>query len=108
MKHIAKLTAAALIAAIVLTLCACSSDITGRWRSTSEKQTQLAFSASGKVTMSADDIELSGTYTAEDGVLKMTLAAPDGELYVIEATYEVSDKKLYLTNSKGQIEVFER
>ena len=102
--------AVAILMAIVLiaSLMGCGTDLTGKWRSTSEKRTQLAFSSGSKVTMSADGIELSGTYTAVNGELTMTMTAPDGEVYVIEASYEISDKKLYLENDKGQIEVFER
>ncbi|MBE6753990.1 MAG: hypothetical protein E7559_06555 [Ruminococcaceae bacterium] len=105
----AKRAVAIVLVLLLMLMCtACQSGITGKWRSTSEKHTQLAFSSSGKVTMSADGITMAGSYTAEGDRLVMTLNAPDGEVYIIEAVYTIDGKKLYLENKKGQVEVFER
>jgi len=103
-----RLLAVICLAAIVLTMTACGSELTGRWHSTSEKRTELNLSATGRAEMSADGITLTGTYEAKDGYLVMSLLAPNGEVYVIEATYELTDDYLYLENSKGQVEVFTR
>lgn len=98
---------AILAAAILLLLCGCSEELTGKWRS-SEQDTRLTFSATGKVIMSSDELELTGSYTTEGDLLVMQLTAPAGQLYVIEATFTIEDKVLYLENSKGQIEAFVR
>ena len=108
MKRIVKLTALALALLALLSLAGCGSELRGKWRSTSEKRTQLTLSAAGRAEMSADGITLTGTYDAEDGRLIMTLLAPNEEVYVIEATYELHDDYLYLENSKGQVEVFQK
>lgn len=109
MKRIMR-TAAVLTAAVLclLMLTACETELTGKWHSTSELRTELSFSATGRAEMSADGITLTGTYEAEEGYLIMTLLAPNDEVYVIEATYELTEEYLYLENSKGQVEVFER
>lgn len=109
MKYARRMAAVTLVVILVLSLVGCGSDgLTGKWRSTSEKKTQLAFSSTGRVTMSADGIELAGQYSVSGDKLEMALNAPDGELYVIDAIYRVEDRKLYLQNEKGQIEVFVR
>lgn len=100
----------ALLAALLLalSLCGCEEELVGKWRSTSEKETQLIFSATGKVNMSADDLELTGTFTDDGENLVMSLTAPNGQNYIIEATYEIIDGELHLENSKGQVEIFVR
>lgn len=108
MVKVKRVAAVVLVVVLLTVFAACDSGITGKWRSTSEKHTQLAFSSSGKVSMSADGITMSGTYSALGDKLVMTLDAPDGEMYVIEAIYKIEGKKLYLENNKGQVEVFER
>lgn len=108
MKKAVKTAALALLCVLMLTLTACGSDLSGKWHSTSEKATQLVFSSTGRVTMSADGITLSGAYTVEENRLTMVLQAPDGETYTIYATYWISDKNLYLQNDKGQTEIFQR
>ena len=95
-------------AAFLLALTGCGSELRGKWRSTSEKHTVLTLSAAGRAEMSADGITLTGTYEAEDGRLVMTLLAPNEEIYVIEASYELTDDYLYLENAKGQVEVFQK
>ncbi len=100
--------AAVCAAALLLMLAGCGSELTGKWRSTSELRTELIFSATGRAEMSADGITLTGTYEAEDGYLVMSLLAPNDEVYIIEAKYELTEDYLYLENSKGQVEVFER
>ncbi len=97
----------AMLLTLVL-LVGCGSELSGKWRSTSEKETQLAFSSTGRVTMSADGIELSGTYTTEGENLTMVMSAPDGNTYNIEAKYTIEDKTLTLENNKGQVETFIR
>ncbi len=108
MKKPARVAAVILLLALMLTLVGCKSEITGKWRSTSEMRTELSFSATGRAEMSADGVTLTGTYEAEEGYLVMTLLAPNDEVYVIEAKYELHEDYLYLENSKGQVEVFER
>jgi len=108
MKKVARLFALVFAAVMVISLVGCGPELAGRWKSTSDEKTQLAFSSLGKVTMSAEGIELTGTYTAEEGELEMVMTAPNGEVYIIEAKYEIDDNKLYLENSKGQIELFTR
>lgn len=110
MKKISFQRVTAVLAAIVLviSLCGCSESLIGKWRSTSEKETQLIFVSTGKVTMSADGIELNGTFTDDGQKLVMSLTAPHGETYLIEATYRIVDGELHLENSKGQVEVFVR
>ena len=93
---------------MLLALAGCGNELTGKWRSTSEQRTELTLSATGRAEMSADGITLTGTYDAEDGYLIMSLLAPNDEVYIIEAKYELTDDYLYLENSKGQVEVFER
>jgi len=108
MKKTVRLAALFCAFIMLLSLTACGSELTGKWRSTSEKHTQLNLSATGRAEMSADGITLTGTYEAENGVIKMTLLAPNEEVYVIEAFYELNEDYLYLENSKGQVEVFQR
>jgi len=108
MSRTLRLLAAFCAAAMIFVLAGCSSELTGKWRSTSEQRTELSFSATGRAEMSADGITLTGTYEAEDGYLVMSLLAPNDEVYIIEAKYELVDDYLYLENSKGQVEVFER
>lgn len=108
MKKMVRLTALLLAVLMLLSLTACGSELSGKWRSTSEKHTQLNLSATGRAEMSADGITLTGTYEAENGMIKMTLLAPNDEVYVIEAFYELNDDYLYLENSKGQVEVFQK
>ncbi len=93
---------------ILLSLCGCGDSLIGKWRSTSEKETQLIFVSTGKVTMSADDIELTGTFTDDGQNLVLSLIAPNGREYRIEATYTITDGELHLENSKGQVEIFVR
>ena len=107
-KRAAKTVAVLLLTACLLILTACGSGLPGKWHSTSERGTQLAFSSTGRVTMSAEDIELNGVYTEEGDRLVMQLEAPDGESYTITATYWIQDKALFLENEKGQVERFER
>ena len=95
-------------AALLLLLTGCGSELSGKWHSTSEKATQLVFSSTGRVTMSADGITLSGVYSAEGDRLTMVLDAPDGNTYTITATYWITGKQLSIENDKGQVEVFER
>ena len=106
-KFIKKAAAVAALLGLLL-LTACGSELAGKWRSTSEKRTQLAFSSTGRVTMSADGIELEGVYAVEGDSMVMQLEAPDGEVYNINATYWIEDKTLYMQNDKGQVEKFER
>lgn len=111
MKKRILITACTLLAALLLmfALSGCREEsLVGKWHSTSEKQTQLIFAATGKVTMSADGIELAGAYTDDGTNLVMSLTAPNGEIYVIEATYTIEDGELHLENSKGQVEIFLR
>ena len=108
MKRMIKPAALLLAAVMLFVLAGCGSELRGKWRSTSEKHTQLTLSAAGRAEMSADGITLTGTYAAEDGRLVMTLLAPNEEVYVIEASYELHDDYLYLENSKGQVEVFQK
>ena len=107
-KLTVRISAALAAAAILLALCGCSEELVGKWRSTSEKETQLIFAATGRVTMSADDIELSGTFTDDGENLVMSLVAPNGQTYVIEATYTIVGNELHLENAKGQVEIFVR
>lgn len=107
-KIIARISAALTALLLVLSLCGCKETLIGKWRSTSENGTQLIFVATGKVTMSDDDIELTGTFTDDGSNLVMSLTAPNGEIYVIEATYSIVDDELHIENSKGQVEVFVR
>ena len=107
-RKAARAAIAAVMIAALLLLTACGSGISGKWHSTSEKGTQLAFSSTGRVTMSAEGIELTGVYSEEGDRLVMQLDAPDGESYTISATYWIEDKKLYMQNDKGQTEIFER
>lgn len=110
MKKTITMRICALLTALVLLLglCGCEEELVGKWHSTSEKGTQLIFAATGKVTMSADGIELNGTFTDDGEHLVMSLTAPNGQTYVIEATYVIDDDELHLENSKGQVEVFVR
>lgn len=94
--------------AMLLCLCGCEEKLAGKWRSTSEKETQLVFASTGKMTMSADGLELTGTYTDDGKNLVMSLTAPNGNTYRIEATYLILDSELRLENSKGQVEIFVR
>lgn len=103
-----RITALVLCMAAVLLLSGCGEELTGKWRSTSEKETQLVFSASGKVILSDESIELNGTYTADGKNIVMSLTAPNGEVYMIEAIYTLTDDELLLENSKGQVERFVR
>jgi|GEM_PF-1571616 len=103
-----RICAVILSAVMLLCLCGCEEKLTGKWRSTSEKETQLVFASTGKVTMSADGLELSGTYTDDGENLVMSLTAPNGEVYIIEATYVIIDDELRLENPKGQVEIFVR
>lgn len=107
-KIIARITAAIMALALVFCLCGCEETLIGKWRSTSEKGTQLIFVATGKVTMSADDLELTGTFTDDGENLVMSLTAPNGEVYRIEATYVITDDELHIINPKGQVEIFVR
>lgn len=110
MKKSLTVRISALLAALLLllALCGCEEELVGKWRSTSEKETQLIFAATGKVTMSADGIELTGTFTDDGENLVMSLTAPNGAEYIIEATYTIVDSELHLENSKGQVEIFVR
>lgn len=110
MKRTVIVRIAAGLAALLLlfSLCGCGESLIGKWRSTSEKETQLIFVSTGKVTMSADGIELNGTFTDDGQNLVMSLIAPNGEEYRIEATYSFKDDELHLENSKGQVEIFVR
>ncbi len=110
MKKVLAIRLSALLAALllVLSLGGCKEELVGKWRSTSEKETQLIFAATGKVTMSADGLMLDGTFTDDGENLVMSLTAPNGQTYVIEATYIIVDSELHLENSKGQIEIFVR
>jgi len=103
-----RISAALAALLLVFTLCGCKESLIGKWRSTSEKETQLIFVSTGKVTMSADDIELSGTFTDDGQNLVMSLTAPNGREYRIEATYTIVNGELHLENSKGQVEIFVR
>ena len=103
-----RITAALAALLLLLTLCGCKESLIGKWRSTSEKETQLIFVSTGKVTMSADDIELNGTFTDDGQNLVLSLIAPNGAEYRIEATYTIIDGELHLENSKGQVEIFVR
>ena len=110
MKKSLSIKISALLIALILTLtlCSCEEELVGKWRSTSEKETQLIFAATGKVTMSADGLELNGTFTDDGQNLVMSLTAPNGQNYIIEATYTIIDGELHLENSKGQVEIFVR
>jgi len=110
MKRFLKARICAVLAAvaILLCLCGCEEELTGKWRSTSEKETQLIFASTGRMTMSADGIELTGTYSDDGENLIMSLTAPNGEVYLIEATYVITDSELRIENSKGQVEIFVR
>ena len=103
-----RITAALMALLLMLSLCGCEEELVGKWHSTSEKGTQLIFSSTGRVTMSADGIELSGTYTDDGTNLVMSLTAPNGETYVIQAVYTIVDSQLHLENPKGQVEIFVR
>ena len=100
--------AVVMIAAALVLLTGCGSELSGKWHSTSEKATQLVFSSTGRVTMSAEGVTLSGVYSTEGDRMTMVLDAPDGRTYTISATYWIQGKELYLENDKGQVEVFER
>ncbi|MBE6759078.1 MAG: hypothetical protein E7554_03195 [Ruminococcaceae bacterium] len=102
------ITAVFAVLLMVFTLSGCGDSLIGKWRSTSEKETQLIFVSTGKVTMSDNDIELTGTFRDDGQNLVMSMTAPNGEKYVIEATYTIVDGELHLENSKGQVEVFVR
>lgn len=103
-----KLSAVLMVLLLLFSLCGCEEELVGKWHSTSEKGTQLIFAATGKVTMSADGIELTGTFTDDGENLVMSLIAPNGTEYIIEATYVIVDGELHLENSKGQVEIFVR
>jgi len=103
-----RLSAVLMVLVMLFALCGCEEELVGKWHSTSEKGTQLIFAATGKVTMSADGIELTGTFTDDGENLVMSLIAPNGTEYIIEATYVISDGELHLENSKGQVEIFVR
>lgn len=104
----ARILAALAALLMVLSLCGCEEELTGKWRSTSEKETQLVFASTGRMTMSADGLELNGTYTDDGKNLVMSLTAPNGEVYRIEAAYVITDSELRLENPKGQVEIFVR
>ncbi len=107
-KLIVRFTAILAALAMLLILCGCEETLIGKWRSTSEKGTQLIFVSTGKVTMSADGLELTGTFTDDGENLVMSLTAPNDEVYLIEATYVIINDELHLENSKGQVEIFVR
>ena len=107
-KFVVRIVSVLAALVLLLSLCGCKESIIGKWRSTSEKETQLIFVSTGKVTMSADGIELTGTFTDDGENLVMSLFAPNGEEYRIEATYTIADGELHLENPKGQVEIFVR
>ena len=105
-KIIAVVVAMAVLAVL---LAGCSSDLTGKWTSDSGSGSQISFSSTGRVVMASNGAEvLSGTYTTDNGRLVMTLTDANGDVHIIEATYKIEGKKLFLTNGKGLTEVFVR
>jgi len=96
-----------LLMAMILT--ACGSELSGRWVSASGTGTQLSFTSTGKAVMSLNGEELaSGTYTAVNGRLTVTLIDAKGEAYVLDGDYRIEGNKLFWTNSRGFTETFIR
>ncbi len=98
-----------LIAVCLFTLTACGNELIGTWTSiTGTAGTTVTFKNSGAVTLSAGGFELSGNYTAENGVIIMNLSDPQGDKYQMTMNYYIDGKKLYLENENGEIETFSK
>lgn len=109
-KHISVAALMIMLAAFFLFAgcdgCSVRSDLDGKWTSTSETETKISFSSTGKVIMTGEGITLSGTYSTDGDKLSMKLTAPNDTVLEIDATYEVDGNRLSLKNELGYTEVF--
>ena len=95
---------------LLVLLCSCGSELDGTWRSCEDEDTRIKISGE-KVRITYDDFRIDGTYEMDDsGNIIFHLTDKDGNKYKIEAKYSTDqkNKRLTLTNAKGESEVFER
>ena len=95
---------------LLVLLCSCGSELDGTWRSCEDEDTRIKISGE-KVRINYDDFRIDGTYEMDDsGNIIFHLTDKNGNKYKIEAKYSTDqkNKRLTLTNAKGESEVFER
>ncbi|MBQ1441426.1 MAG: hypothetical protein IIZ08_05850 [Clostridia bacterium] len=95
---------------LLVLLCSCGSELDGTWRSCEDEDTRIKISGE-KVRITYDDFRIDGTYEMDDsGNIIFHLTDKNGNKYKIEAKYSTDqkNKRLTLTNAKGESEVFER
>ena len=95
---------------LLVLLCSCGSELDGTWRSCEDEDTRIKISGE-KVRITYDDFRIDGTYEMDDsGNIIFHLTDKNGNKYKIEAKFSTDqkNKRLTLTNAKGESEVFER
>ena len=95
---------------LLVLLCSCGSELDGTWRSCEDEDTRIKISGE-KVRITYDDFRIDGTYEMDDsGNIIFHLTDKNGNKYKIEAKYSTDqkNKRLTLTNAKGESEVFEK
>lgn len=95
---------------LLVLLCSCGSELNGTWRSCEDEDTRIKISGE-KVRITYDNFRIDGTYEMDDsGNIIFHLTDKNGNKYKIEAKYSTDqkNKRLTLTNAKGESEVFER
>ena len=95
---------------LLVLLCSCGSELDGTWRSCEDEDTRIKISGE-KVRINYDDFRIDGTYEMDDsGNIIFHLTDKNGNKYKIEAKYSTDqkNKRLTLTNAKGESEVFEK
>ncbi len=98
-----------LTVAAVFSLSACGDDLLGTWTSvTGSTGATVTFKSSGYVSLSVEGYEISGNYTAENGVIVMNLEDGQGDKFQLKMSYYIDEKKLYLENENGDVEVFSK
>lgn len=98
-----------LVVAAVLSMSGCGNELLGTWTSiTGDSGTTVTFKSSGSVILSVGGFSLSGSYTAENGVIIMNLTDSQGDKYQMSMNYYIDEKKLYLENENGDIETFSK
>ncbi len=95
---------------LLVLLCSCGSELDGTWRSCEDEDTRIKISGE-KVRITYDDFRIDGTYEMDDsGNIIFHLTDKNGNKYKIEAKFSTDqkNKRLTLTNAKGESEVFEK
>lgn len=95
---------------LMLTLCACGSELDGTWTSQADKATKIRFKGE-KVRVTRGKFKMNGVYEADEtnpSLITLTLTDDDGNRYRLIAEFTVDKNYLTLKNTAGDSEVFRK